>query len=69
MRRSTDPGPTLRNRDIALREFNLVWQISGGSPRAHDIDNPKVTIRRGTLGAFYLKIEGTNSSPRVKRLQ
>ncbi len=46
-----------------------VWQISDGSARAHYIDNPKVTIRRGALGAFYLEIEGTNSSPRVKRLQ
>lgn len=46
-----------------------VWQISDDSARAHYIDNPKVTIRRGALGAFYLEIEGTNSSPRVKRLQ
>jgi hypothetical protein len=46
-----------------------VWQISDGSARAHYIDNPKVTVRRGALGAFYLEIEGTNSSPRVKRLQ
>lgn len=46
-----------------------VWQISDDSARAHYIDNPKVKIRRGALGAFYLEIEGTNSSPRVKRLQ
>jgi hypothetical protein len=46
-----------------------VWQISDDSARAHYIDNPKVTIRRGALGAFYLEIEGTNSSPRVRRLQ
>lgn len=46
-----------------------VWQISDDSTGAYYIDNPKVTIRRGALGAFYLEIEGTNSSPRVKRLQ
>lgn len=46
-----------------------VWQISDNSSRAHYIDNPKVRIRRGTLGAFYLEIQGTNISPRVKRVQ
>jgi len=25
--------------------------------------------RRGALGAFYLEIDGTNRSPKVKRLQ
>ena len=45
------------------------WQISDDSSRAHYIDNPKVRIRRGALGAFYLEIQGTNSSPRVKRVQ
>lgn len=46
-----------------------VWQISDDSARAHYIDNPKVRIRRGALGAFYLEIQGTNHSPRVKRIQ
>ena len=46
-----------------------VWQISDNSSRAHYIDNPKVKIRRGALGSFYLEIQGTNISPRVKRVQ
>jgi hypothetical protein len=46
-----------------------IWQISDGSRRPLDFQNPKVSVRRGVLGAFYLEIEGTNSSPRVKRLQ
>ena len=46
-----------------------VWQISDNSSRAHYIDNPTVRIRRGALGAFYLEIQGTNISPRVKRVQ
>ena len=46
-----------------------VWQVSDGSSAFHNIDNPKVKIRRGALGAFYLEIEGTNRSPRVRRLQ
>lgn len=46
-----------------------IWQVSDDSRRMLDFQNPKVAVRRGALGAFYLEIEGTNSSPRVKRLQ
>ena len=46
-----------------------VWQVSDGSSGVHNIDNPKVRIRRGALGAYYLEIEGINNSPRVRRLQ
>lgn len=46
-----------------------VWQVADGSSGAHWIENPKVRIRRGALGAFYLEIEGTNRSPRVTRVQ
>ena len=46
-----------------------VWQISDDSSRTHYIDNPTVKIRRGALGSFYLEIQGTNISPRVKRVQ
>ena len=46
-----------------------VWQISDDTSRAHYIDNPKVRIRRGALGSFYLEIQGTTHSPRVRRVQ
>lgn len=46
-----------------------VWQVADGSSGAHWIENPKVRIRRGLLGAFFLEIEGTNRSPRVTRVQ
>jgi hypothetical protein len=46
-----------------------VWQINDGSTGVLNLLDPKVTIRRGALGAFYLEIEGTNRSPRVKRVQ
>ncbi len=46
-----------------------VWQIADDTSRSHYIDNPKVRVRRGALGAFYLEIQGTNHSPRVKRVQ
>ena len=46
-----------------------VWQVSDDSSRSLELNSPKVTIRRGVLGAFFLELEGTNYSPRVKRVQ
>jgi len=47
-----------------------VWQIADGSSNnAFDLVNPKVTVRRGALGAFYLDIENDNRAPRVRRVQ
>jgi hypothetical protein len=56
------------NSNIRLAN-GQVWQISDDTSRAHYIDNPKVRIRRGALGSFYLEIQGTNHSPRVRRVQ
>lgn len=46
-----------------------VWQVTDGSSRIYDLVNPKVEIRRGVLGAFYLNIYGDNRTVRVRRLQ
>ncbi|HZI84434.1 MAG TPA: hypothetical protein VFF44_11010 [Casimicrobiaceae bacterium] len=46
-----------------------VWQVTDISSRFYDVDSPKVTIARGTLGAFYLNLEGDNHTVRVKRVQ
>jgi hypothetical protein len=46
-----------------------VWQVADGSTRLYDLDNPKVTIRRGVLGAFYLDLSVDNRSIRVRRVQ
>jgi hypothetical protein len=48
-----------------------VWRITDGSeavlPRLH---NPKVRITRGLLGgAMYFKVDGQNSTARVRRVQ
>jgi len=56
------------NANIRLAN-GQVWQVIDDSSGVHWIENPKVRIRRGALGAFYLEIEGTNRSPRVRRLQ
>jgi hypothetical protein len=56
------------NQAIALAN-GQVWQITDGSARFMSLDNPKVTIRRGALGSFFLDFENDNRSPRVRRLQ
>lgn len=46
-----------------------VWQIADDSSRYLQLNDPKVRIRRGVLGAFYLEFEQSNYSPRVRRVQ
>jgi hypothetical protein len=46
-----------------------VWQVTDGSSRFADIENPKVTVRRGALGSFFLDIDGVNPAPRVRRIE
>lgn len=46
-----------------------VWQVADSSSRFADVDNPKVTVRRGALGSFFLDIDGVNPAPRVRRVE
>jgi hypothetical protein len=46
-----------------------VWQIADNTSAYVSVENPSVAIRRGMLGAFYLEIEKSNRSPRVKRVE
>ncbi len=50
-------------------ENGQVWQINDDTSRFLDLNNPKIVVRRGVLGAFYLEIDGTNHSPKVRRVQ
>lgn len=45
------------------------WRIADGSSMTYRLVNPSVTVRRGVLGAYYLEIDGLNTSPRVKRVR
>lgn len=56
------------NRRVRLAN-GQVWQVADGSSRVYDLDNPKVTIRRGVLGAFYLDLSVDNWSIRVRRVE
>jgi hypothetical protein len=46
-----------------------VWQVMDSGSAVIDATDPKVRIRRGALGAYYLDFETSNRSPRVRRLQ
>jgi len=46
-----------------------VWRISDDSSAYYEANDPKVTITPGILGSYYLKIEGLNESPHVRRVE
>ena len=46
-----------------------VWQVVDGTSAFFNRDNPKVVVRRGMMGGFFLEIENSNRSPRVRRVQ
>jgi hypothetical protein len=46
-----------------------VWQVVDEGGRRMQLQNPKVRVRRGMMGAFYLEFEAHNHSPRVRRIR
>ena len=51
-------------------ENGLVWQQSSAGVLRVKLDNPTVTIKRSRMSDTYmLKVEGLNSSVRVKRIE
>jgi len=58
-----------RPKSVIKLSNGQVWQVSDDSNGFYRLDNPKVKIRRGMLGAFFLEIEGVNRSPKVRRLE
>lgn len=46
-----------------------VWAIVENSTTFYKLVEPRVKIRRGVLGAFYMDIEGVAQSARVRRIQ
>ena len=50
-------------------ENGQVWQIADGSRGVYSLESPAITIERGVFGTFFLKIDGVNRSPKVKRLK
>ena len=54
-------------------KFNLengqIWQQSGNGILKVSMNNPKVTIEKGTFGGFIFSVEGYNSKVKVKRVK
>jgi hypothetical protein len=46
-----------------------LWQVIDEGTRRMSLQDPKVRVRRGALGAFYLEFEAHNHAPRVRRVQ
>lgn len=56
-----------RPKQLITLANGQVWRISEDSSAFYELQSPRVTVRRGVLGAYYLEIEGVNQSPRVRR--
>jgi hypothetical protein len=56
------------NSEITLAN-GQVWKVVDGSTMAYVWQDPKVYVRRGMLGSFFLDIEGENRSARVRRIK
>lgn len=47
-----------------------VWRVTDGSSAVlSPMRNPKVRVTRNMLGTMFLEIEGTNNSPKVRRVR
>lgn len=46
-----------------------LWQISDGSEAAYRLQDPKVRITRGSMGSFFMQIDGVSQTPRVRRVE
>lgn len=56
------------NSEITLAN-GQVWKVVDGSTMASVWQNPKVHIRRGSFGSFFLDMEGETRSARVRRIK
>lgn len=68
---STIPGrfDGWRPRERIRLANGQVWQVIDDSQAAMDLKDPRVTVRRGALGAFYLEFEQSNRTARVRRVE
>lgn len=46
-----------------------VWQVIDEGSRRMQLQDAKVRVRRGMMGAFYLEFEAHNHAPRVRRVE
>ncbi|MYM26185.1 hypothetical protein GTP46_26505 [Duganella sp. FT135W] len=46
-----------------------VWKVVDDTEDVLELTNPKVTVKRGMLGAIFLDIDGAHRNPKVQRVQ
>jgi hypothetical protein len=46
-----------------------VWQVVDDTEDVVELNNPKVTVKRGLLGAMFLDIDGAHRNAKVKRVR
>ena len=46
-----------------------VWQVTDDSRGVYALRDPKVRVKRASMGSFVLDIEGANLLPRVRRVE
>ena len=56
-------------RDRIRLANGQVWQVVDDSSAYLNLDNPKVVIRRGMMGGFFLEFESTTRTARVRRIE
>lgn len=50
-------------------ENGQIWKQVGSGSAFIRLDSPEVTIERGALGAFFLRVEGIGGRVKVKRIR
>lgn len=46
-----------------------IWKVVDGSEDIMNVRDPKVTVKRGLLGAIFLDIDGAHRVAKVQRVQ
>lgn len=46
-----------------------VWQVTDDTSRSVDLTDPRVTLRRGAMGSFFMDFDAIGRSVRVRRVQ
>jgi hypothetical protein len=50
-------------------ENGQVWRIADGSEAMYNLTNPKATVQRSLLGAYFLQVEGVSFQAKVVRVR
>ena len=50
-------------------ENGQIWRQTGDGAVSIRLDSPNVTIERGAIGGFFLRVEGLGARVKVKRIR